>query len=485
MLTRRKLWGIFIAYVILNCLLIFTLTPMADDWCCAAAPYVNDGTWYRIFPMAAFWRPFEGLLAYFLGEYPFLFPHLNQFLVILGHSLLCLALFRGLFWYTHSDYQAFVGAAVFAAAPGVVSTTSQMDGINQCWALVFGVGALWAYFKGWQTENKGYFVIYVLAALVSTLFKENGISWFLTPVFLHILYQYRLGRQPLFHYVWLHKSYIVLGVIYSLLYFCMRFAVAGKVAIGVGESGRYAFHPTIGLIIKNFAIMHASAYTCLDTLALFLKPHQWIIFGVTAIITLGLFAGLAFVLKRQVTRKELVILVYLLLINMYNSLAQAVMHQVSEMSVYQMVFGFAFIIGLLWKYALVEKLFRWMTVVFLICGMCVSLHKFAMTHAYAAEIQRYMVRYQDEFKNMPREILIFYVIGDSTKGYSTYWQPAGWGLEQGRAFRCNWNWLDVDKHAVVRTCKTDDDVDISDDDMARYDTIFIQYQDGRVKVLKN
>ena len=58
-------------------LMVFTLTPMSDDWTAAAAPYKNDGSWSHIIPGKApggpFWRIPEIMLGYFLGSYPIFF----------------------------------------------------------------------------------------------------------------------------------------------------------------------------------------------------------------------------------------------------------------------------------------------------------------------------------------------------------------------------------------------------------------------------
>lgn len=181
---------IFTVYTIWLSVNVFTLTPMADDWRTAAAPYHNDGTWYRLLPCAIgspFLRPFEGALGYFLGEHPALFPALNQSIVIIGHLLLICFLYYAIAKYTKHKSAALAGSAVFALSPAAVSTTSQMDGINQCWALVCGVITAYLFVRGTQTKRKFYFIGYFVMAMIATLFKENGISWFLVLVFLCIL----------------------------------------------------------------------------------------------------------------------------------------------------------------------------------------------------------------------------------------------------------------------------------------------------------
>lgn len=490
MLADKKAWnyyviGIFFLYMAWLVYNVSLITPMADDWRCAAAPYHNDGTWYRVLPFTIgnpFWRPFEGFLAYFLGEYPFLFPYLNQAIVTIGHSILVILLYICLEKYTQNRKGTLIGAAIFALSPATVGTTSQIDGINQCWTLLCGVISSLFFIKGNYNNDLKYIVLFLIMAMVATLFKENGICWFFAPVFLCMINDYANGKGNFIDIIRQYSGKIMLGFGGSIAYFVARFALQGSISLG--GSGRYAVHPSIIDIIKNNIIILGSSFTTVDSLALFLKPRSWIIVAITGIITLCFWR---YLLKAAIELKKdnnWLALVLPLLVVAFINMPLTVMPHVSEMSAYQSVFAFAFLVGVLWKYMPINKWSKLSLAILLICMLAVSTHKFVVMQAYAESVKIGKQQYQEYFVNIPEKVLIFYVV-DVPLEYSTYMQPLGHGLEQGRAFRSEWNWLDVDKNAKIIYCKSADEIKRDLNGFEEYDTIFIQYQSGKVEVLRN
>ena len=476
------LYLLYAVWLIYN---ISFITPMADDWRCAAAPYHNDGTWYRVLPFTfgnPFWRPFEGLLGYFLGENPFLFPYLNQGLVVIGHLLLMVLLYNGLKRYTGNNNAALGATAIFALSPATVGTTSQMDAINQCWALLCGVIATKMFIKGNYYGKKKYIMFYLFFAMCAVLFKENGICWFLVPVFLCIINDYISGENRIWHLLKGYREKIVLGIVGSIAYFVIRFSLQGSISLGGG--GRYAVQVSVIDIIKNNIIIFGSSMTTIDSLAVFMKPHSWGIIVITTIVTILSWKYLIEAIIKFKREYNLMTIILLFLVAIYINLPLTIMPHVSEMSAYQSVFVFAFFVGIVWKYIRINKWSKFTLGMLLICMLSVSTHKFMITQAYAENVRIGKQQYQDCFINMPRNVLIFYV-EDVPLEYSTYMQPLGHGLEQGRAFRSDWNWMDLDKNGKIIYCKSVDEIDYEINNYDEYDTVFIQYQSGRVVLLRN
>ena len=476
---------IFTVYTIWLSVNVFTLTPMADDWRTAAAPYHNDGTWYRLLPCAIgspFWRPFEGALGYFLGEHPALFPALNQSIVIIGHLLLICFLYYAIAKYTKHKSAALAGSAVFALSPAAVSTTSQMDGINQCWALVCGVITAYLFVRGTQTKRKFYFIGYFVMAMIATLFKENGISWFLVPVFLCILNDRIKQKKSIYLIAQNYFGKVCLGVVGSILYFVIRFVAQGSITLG--GSGRYAVHPSLLDIIINNVIILGSSFTTIDSLALFMKPNWWMMLVITTIGTVLFWVYLVQGSRKLGREIGYSVFVLYLVAVLYLNLPLTIMPHVSEMSAYQAIFMFALLVGYVWQYISFTKLAKISIGIFFVCMMLSSIHKFNVVHNYAQLVNEYMQRYEGVFVNVPHRVLIFYV-EDVPLEYSIYMQPAGYGMERGQAFRNKWEWLDVDKQVKIMKCKSEMDINTSIVNCDEYDTVFIQFQSGRVELLKN
>lgn len=472
--------------IILLIYFIFTLTilPAADDWTLAAAPVMDDGKFNLLLPNRIFWRPFEGMLAYFLGQVPSCFPKLNHCLVMLAHMFLCICLYRVLFKITQNTLATFSGLMFFMLSPGIIATVMSIDAINQSWTLLFGVIACWCFNYASIFNKKKFYILYFLAAVIAVLFKENGIVWFLAPVLLAIVKEYSQTDYDLNILFYEHYKALIFGGLGCVLYFIVRFCLMGTVALGA-NSGSYVIKFSAFNVLKNLAIILGGSLTTIDTLSLFLLPRNLIIVGITLLVSLSLMVWMIkSLLSFYAHKRKFITILLLVVINIFISLPHIFMGTVGEMHAYQMVFGFALILGLLIHYQ--EQNLKTLKLVFIplfICMILVSGHKIYAMYHYGLVTHNYLVTHEKYFKNTPKNVLVYY-INDCEDGYSVFAQPMGEGLDYGRAFRSQWNWLDSHKFTIKRINLGQENMINKQFDESK-DTIFVLYKSGDLKVLKN
>ena len=96
-------------------------------------------------------------------------------------------------------------------APGVLGTVLDIDSINQTYSLLFDLVGLLCYIT---QKGRWRLVGWIACTYVATLFKENGITWFvITPLLAGIFLHH--SKQTAFRFV-------AVGVLCVLLYAAVR-----------------------------------------------------------------------------------------------------------------------------------------------------------------------------------------------------------------------------------------------------------------------
>ena len=167
--------------------IVAQILPIGDDFSYFTAPYpksLHD----RLFPFGSWWRPFDALLGHYLEMHSQLFPLLNHIIVYSFHlvnTFIVSFLLRSL---QRSWTAVNTATLLFYISPAMLGTVFDTDGMNQVASLCFSMLGLMAYLcftrhcehKGSYSKEKRYWSLaaWILLTWLATLFKENGITWF-------------------------------------------------------------------------------------------------------------------------------------------------------------------------------------------------------------------------------------------------------------------------------------------------------------------
>lgn len=135
---RKKtiIYTFFLSLPVILYFLILIL-PTFDDWTYLTAPYFGKVlTAERMLPWNGYWRPFDALTGSILGLNHHLFPALNHVLIFIAHVLSTCLIYR----ITNGH---LLPAAFFFLSPGMLGTVLDIDSLNQAYANLWGLLALY------------------------------------------------------------------------------------------------------------------------------------------------------------------------------------------------------------------------------------------------------------------------------------------------------------------------------------------------------
>ena len=171
----KKYWGVIIACMITPVLLyaILQILPTHDDWTSLTTPDFREFFIKERFLFYGYhWRPFDAWIGYIAGRNPqLLWPLFNHCLVVIGHLLCSLAVYRLLSVLRFTNSARNISTLFFFISPAVMATVSAVDSQNQVYALTIDIVAFLLYIK----QKKGKYAIWGCLILLATLFKEHGL----------------------------------------------------------------------------------------------------------------------------------------------------------------------------------------------------------------------------------------------------------------------------------------------------------------------
>ena len=170
----------FLPFILWN---IIAILPTFDDFTTLQSPHFTPILSNNLLPNDSFWRPWDYLFGCLLGKYTWLFPTLNHICIILGHTLNTIIVFLLCRNFHFNNLSTHIATLFFFFSPANLGTTLAVDGLNQTYAVFWGLMALYVYLN-----NKNKYVLWPLFIFISVLSKENGLAWAIIPPILAFVF---------------------------------------------------------------------------------------------------------------------------------------------------------------------------------------------------------------------------------------------------------------------------------------------------------
>lgn len=192
--------------------IVSLMEPVGDDFTYFTASY-SGSVWKGLLPMYSWWRPFDALLGHTVYLYPGLFPLLNHLIVCSFHLLSTVLFFQIIRRLDFKPFEQNIATLFFYLTPSILGAIFDTDAVNQTGALFFDLLGFYIY----AFARKGHVAGWLLLTFIATLFKENGITWFvITPL---LAWTFDLRKQEI-------RSGLCWGGHGSCCLWCPAFVVA-------------------------------------------------------------------------------------------------------------------------------------------------------------------------------------------------------------------------------------------------------------------
>ena len=412
---------------------VYGLMPFHDDWCYATAPN-PDFTWGQLLPDEAFWRPFDVLWGAIMARVPRCFPLANRVAIVLAHTMSALFVWKVLRKISADKFSCVFGTVFFAASSSIGATLFNSDAINQSWCFLFGIMALYAALSS-EMKPVGRWVLVIVAVFISMLFKESGVSWLMViPAIM--FWRDRKIRTLVFR--------LAAGCFFLVVYFSLRFALMGQIAVGGNQYYALGFDPES--IVLNYMMIVLLPLTGFDVLSFVCE--YWAAFVISFVGSL-VFWCIWVESAKHYEWKSKSALVCLLAIAFASPHCFFKGHHPAEMHFYPVLFSGSVLMAL-FPCAPEKIKLRYLSVGAMILlfasGWCIKV----------SEVRKHSDRTRVLFQELSRKKLdyskpIYFIAeGDPTvKYYSVFTESAGHGVYWGRACRAFNGWRDFDYHLAV------------------------------------
>ena len=297
----RKCWGLSIVLVLVPLLLYasFSILPTHDDWAGTTTPDFNPLFIKERFLFYGYhWRPFDAIVGYIVGLNPqVLYPVFNHCLIVLGHTLCTLLLFRLMGTLGFNSLSRNIATLFFFLAPATMATVLAVDSTNQTYALFWDIIAFYAYIK----LRKAKYIVWILLIFLATWSKENGLMWTLICPLLAYAFDFVNLRT-------LRKD-LVIGIGIMMAYALAVFLLPKDIII------HPEYVPDIAKVAKSFCKFFFTSFITVDYIYLLHQPKRNLVLATLSLLLAAPFLYHVFIhrFKWLTSKKPLCIMLCLLI----------------------------------------------------------------------------------------------------------------------------------------------------------------------------
>ncbi len=430
----RDYWSIILIILLSPLLLygVWFILPTHDDWAATTTPdFTPFFTKEHFFFYGYHWRPFDTWIGYLVGRNPqLLFPAINHLLVVLGHFLSVVALFKVLIVLGFNKRIINVSTLFFFIVPATMATVTAIDSQNQVYALTTDLIAFLFYVK--NSKNK--YIFWPILIFLATLFKENGLMWALIcPV---LAYGFDLIDKKT-----LKKDLFVgLGI---MLAYALMIAIQPKDITIHPE-----YEPGVLKIIKNIVKFLFSSFITVDYIYLLHQPSRKLLWAIVSFLFALPFLYLVFIRQWQLfSHKKMWCTAICLLI----AVAPHLLTTFSMMHTYA---GLAFITIMIAysinTYKEQHKTLMRSFVLFLIVSVAIDIHLIDSS-VKSGRIGKQMAREAIQKTGKPMKSVYLIIIEDDYPKLSSFCvipnEAFGWGI--AAKYETNYQWPEVIKDTTI------------------------------------
>ena len=430
----RDYWSI-ILIILLSPLLLYAvwfILPTHDDWAATTTPdFTPFFTKEHFFFYGYHWRPFDTWIGYLVGRNPqLLFPAINHLLVVLGHFLSVVALFKVLIVLGFNKKTINVSTLFFFIVPATMATVTAIDSQNQVYALTTDLIAFLFYVK--NSKNK--YIFWPILIFLATLFKENGLMWALIcPV---LAYGFDLIDKKT-----LKKDLLVgLGI---MIAYALMIAIQPKDITIHPE-----YEPGVLKVVKNFVKFLFTSLITVDYIYLLHQPSRKLLWAIVSFLFALPFLYLVFIRQWHLfSHKKMWCTAICLLI----AVAPHLLTTFSMMHTYA---GLAFITIMIAysinTYKEQQKTLMRSFVLFLIASVAIDIHLIDSS-VKSGRIGKQMAREAIQKTGKPMKSVYLIIIEDDYPKLSSFCvipnEAFGWGI--AAKYETNYQWPEVIQDTTI------------------------------------